>query len=66
MTIKETSEKTGRSIDNLRYYAEEGIVRDQNKLDYRVLKPVLFEMPAYEYLRTGDIIGKCMKIREEN
>lgn len=30
------------------------------KLDYRSLKPVLFEMPTYEYLRTGDVIGKCM------
>lgn len=28
--------------------------------DYRVLKPVLFEMPTYEYLKTGDVIGKCM------
>lgn len=36
------------------------------KLDYRTLKPVLFEMPTYEYLRTGDIIGQCMKMREEN
>ena len=24
--------------------------------------PVLFEMPTYEYLRTGDVIGKCMNI----
>ena len=30
------------------------------KPDYRSLKPVLFEMPTYEYLRTGDVIGKCM------
>lgn len=30
------------------------------KLDYRSLKPVLFEKPTYEYLRTGDVIGKCM------
>lgn len=30
------------------------------KPDYRALKPVLFEKPTYEYLRTGDVIGKCM------
>ncbi len=30
------------------------------KPDYRSLKPVLFEKPTYEYLRTGDVIGKCM------
>ncbi len=40
-------------------YAEEGVMKD-GKLDYRTLKPVLFEMPTYEYLRTGDVIGKCM------
>lgn len=35
------------------------------KIDYRALKPVLFEMPTYEYLRTGDIIGKCMSLGRE-
>lgn len=35
------------------------------KLDYRKLKPVLFEMPTYEYLRTGEIIGQCMHMRKE-
>lgn len=30
------------------------------KPDYRALEPVLFEKPTYEYLRTGDVIGKCM------
>ena len=32
---------------------------------YHTLKPVLFEMPTYEYLRTGDIIGKCMSFGKE-
>ncbi|WP_288183431.1 hypothetical protein [uncultured Sporomusa sp.] len=31
----------------------------------RALKPVLFEMPTYEYLRTGDVIGKCMSFGKE-
>ena len=35
-------------------------VKELRKPDYRSLKPVLFEKPTYEYLRTGDVIGKCM------
>ena len=34
----------------------------KGKPDYAKLKPVLFEMPTYKYLRTGDIIGDCMKM----
>lgn len=52
------------TIDHV--YAEEHVVNEQGKLNYRTLKPVLFEMPTYEYLRTGDIIGQCMKMKEEN
>lgn len=51
------------TIDHV--YADEEVVNEKGKLDYRTLKPVLFEMPTYEYLRTGDIIGNCMKIREK-
>ena len=36
------------------------VLNEAGKLDYRALKPVLFEMPTYEYLRTGDVLGKCM------
>lgn len=32
------------------------------KIDYGKLKPVLFEMPTYEYLRTGEVIGRCMTL----
>lgn len=52
------------TIDHV--YAEENVVSEQGKLDYHTLKPVLFEMPTYEYLRTGDVIGKCMKIKKED
>lgn len=45
------------TIDNT--YAEENVLNEAGKIDYHVLKPVLFEMPTYEYLRTGDVIGKC-------
>lgn len=43
-----------------RTLAEERVLDDSGRIDYRVLKPVLFEMPTYEYLSTGDVIGKCM------
>lgn len=48
-------------------YAEEAVLNGDGKIDYHVLKPVLFEMPTYEYLRTGEVIGKCMSFgREQN
>lgn len=46
-------------------YAEENIINDAGKINYHVLKPVLFEMPTYEYLKTGDVIGKCMSFGKE-
>ena len=45
------------TIDNT--YAEESVLTKEGKIDYRILKPVLFEMPTYMYLKTGDVIGKC-------
>ena len=41
-------------------YADEGVLNRDGKLDYHALKPVLFEMPTYEYLKTGEVLGKCM------
>lgn len=38
---------------------EEEMLDEKDKVDYNKLKPVLFEMPTYSYLRTGDMIGKC-------
>ena len=46
-------------------YAEETALNENGKLNYHTLKPVLFEMPTYEYLRTGEVIGNCMKIERE-
>lgn len=46
-------------------YANEAVLNDQGKINYDKLKPVLFEMPTYTYLRTGERIGKCMKIGKE-
>lgn len=46
-------------------YAEESILNEDGRIDYGVLKPVLFEMPTYQYLRTGEIIGKCMQMNKQ-
>ena len=50
-------------IDNT--YAEESVLNEAGKINYHELKPVLFEMPTYEYLRTGEVIGNCMKLGKE-
>lgn len=47
-------------------YADEEILNENGRIDYRKLKPVLFEFPTYEYLKTGDVIGKCLKLNEED
>ncbi|MDE6259377.1 MAG: flavin reductase family protein [Oscillospiraceae bacterium] len=46
-------------------YAEESVLTAEGKIDYRTLKPVLFEFPTYEYLKTGDVIGKCRSIGKQ-
>ena len=46
----------------LNTYVEEDMLDEKCKLDYTKLKPVLFEVPTYKYLRTGDIIGDCVKM----
>lgn len=43
-------------------YIEEDLIDDKDKPDYQKLRPVLFEMPTYKYLRTGDVIGDCVKL----
>lgn len=47
-------------------YAEEKVLDENGKIDYSKLKPVLFEMPTYSYLKTGDVIAKCMKLSKED
>ena len=37
-------------------HAEESVLNEDERIDYGVLKPVLFEMPTYQYLRIGEII----------
>lgn len=46
----------------LNTYVNEDKLDEKGKPDYAKLKPVLFEMPTYKYLRTGDVIGDCVKL----
>lgn len=46
--------------------AEESVLTAEGKIDYRTLKPVLFEFPTYEYLKTGEVIGKCKNLGENH
>jgi len=46
------------SIDNT--YVEEQNLDSNGKIDYNTLKPILFEFPTYQYLKTGEVLGKCL------
>ena len=46
-------------------YAEESILNADGKIDYGVFKPILFEMPGYTYLKTGDTAATCMTLGKE-
>ncbi len=45
------------------YVAEEHL-NEIGKIDYDTLKPVLFEFPTYQYLQTGEVIGKCLSFKK--
>lgn len=45
-------------------YVDEQYLNADGKINYHALKPVLFEMPTYEYLKTGDVIGKCLSFKK--
>lgn len=40
------------------------LVSTQDKPDYNTLKPVLFQFPTYKYLKTGDVLGKCLSFKK--
>lgn len=44
---------------------DENYLNEKGKPDYNKLKPVLFEMPNYTYLCTGETIGKCTSFGKE-
>ncbi len=45
-------------------YVEEENLED-DKISYRKMKPVLFEFPTYEYLATGEVLGKCLSFKKD-
>ena len=45
-------------------YAEERYLNEAGKIDYRSLKPVLFEFPIYEYMKIGEAPGKCLSFKK--
>ncbi len=45
-------------------YVEEEHLNEQGKINYSTLKPVLFEFPTYQYLKTGEVIGKCLSFKK--
>lgn len=45
-------------------YVEEEHLNEAGKINYHTLKPVLFEFPTYEYLKTGEVIGKCLSLKQ--
>jgi len=51
------------TVDNT-YVAEEYLDAG-GRIDYGALKPVLFEFPGYHYLKTGDVIGRCLTLKPE-
>lgn len=46
-------------------YAANEILDKEATIDYHRLRPVLFEFPTYQYLRTGDVITKCTLLGKE-
>ena len=50
------------TIDNT--YVEEQYLNEKGKIDYHALQPVLFEMPTYEYLKTGEVLGNCLSFKK--
>ena len=49
------------TIDNT--YVEEEHLNEAGKINYQTLKLVLFEFPTYEYLKTGEVLGKCLSFK---
>lgn len=43
-------------------YALPEILTGDNRPDYLLFKPVLFDFPTYSYIATGEIIGKCLNL----
>lgn len=42
------------------YVDERYLTEDGKHIDYRKFKPVLFDFSSYQYLETGEVLGKCL------
>jgi flavin reductase (DIM6/NTAB) family NADH-FMN oxidoreductase RutF len=65
--VEDIYEKNGFDNFVLKFtgtYVQEENLTEDGKISYRNMKPVLFEFPTYEYLRTGDVIGKCLSFKK--
>ncbi|MEJ8737072.1 flavin reductase family protein [Erysipelotrichaceae bacterium HCN-30851] len=51
------------TIDNT--LVEESCLNEEGRIDYHKLKPILFEFPTYEYLETGEVLGKCLSFKDK-
>lgn len=51
------------TVDNT--YVSKGMTDAKGKPDWSKIKPILFEMPSYKYIHTGDIAGDCLKLGKE-
>lgn len=45
-------------------FVDDMYLDENGQIDYSVMKPVLFEMPSYEYLKSGKVIGKCLSFKK--
>ena len=46
-------------------FVADKVLNEKGKIDYQKLKPVLFEFPTYQYLKTGDVIDACMFTKKQ-
>lgn len=47
-------------------YVEEDKIREDGKPDYDKLNLVLFEFPTYSYIKSGEVIGKCLSFMKKD
>lgn len=50
------------TIDNT--YVSDKQLDEKGHVDYGTLKPVLFEFPTYQYLKTGEVLGACRSFQK--
>lgn len=47
-------------VDNT--YVNTQMIDEKGKPDWSKIKPILFEMPSYKYIATGNVVGNCVTI----